>query len=534
MLKQLSQIHSLHELREFMVARPELGLSVHPDAKSGWGIHRQPEAPTEARLVQEFAAQQLQTLQRAERTALISRLIIQASGRGEDLLAHRVLLDTLAREFQLPGIQGFRNERGGMRPEPAWTWGEVLAPSVSYQQMRQATRGEPIPQPDGVLLPLKGHGHATAALWLASPGREWLAEDLELLHGLGQALGHELERVQEHRHLLALLDLQTQILRDEVSNAYQTLLEHAIDLIPGAECGSLLIRDGEFFRYAAIVSFDSTELSDVTFNIHQTRDSWYGLGVENWNRGVPRILRDSRIYVQGRGFNQNGEYHMGALRSVDDIVANVGVPILHLGQVYGFLNFDSLSDAGAFDDHSVAVAQSFATQAAILLYQAEQRAQIKAAALTDTMTGLPNRRAFNDELTAHVANAHRHDTPLALLIADVRDFKRINDTCGHAVGDTALIKVADILRTGLRSGDRVFRWGGDEFAALLPSTNAAEAENVKERVEHAMQGRRVERLPLRLNLGYAVLDAQDITGDQLLRDADTAMYQAKRLDKAND
>ncbi|MFD1733798.1 GGDEF domain-containing protein [Deinococcus malanensis] len=107
------------------------------------------------------------------------------------------------------------------------------------------------------------------------------------------------------------------------------------------------------------------------------------------------------------------------LDSVDTLEANIGVPILHHGQVYGFLNIDNHTDADVFGKDSLEVARTFAVQAAVLLHEAAQRSSIQLAARTDALTGLQNRRGFMEALRREVALAHRHGMPLAMLVADM-------------------------------------------------------------------------------------------------------------------
>ncbi|ACO47771.1 sensor domain-containing diguanylate cyclase [Deinococcus deserti] len=532
----LASCRSAEELRDRLVqAFPEgpVVVTTGPDWSVEWRGKAGAEEADPAHLVafghfRDSVTNLRDTLLLLGRSAQLSQLALSFAGRGTDQQVIRSALPQLMEVFGLLGVQGLRDHHGRLVPEPAWTTGTIPEVTFTREDLAACRQGKPLIRPGGLLLPLAGRWRARIALWLPDPGRRWSRDELQLLDIVARAISTEYDRIQSQRHLSELLSMQRSLLENDPESAYRPLLQQALQQIPGAQSGSLLVRDGELFRYAAAVTFDEAELSQVSFRIDDTRDNWYGLGKDAWLRGVPRILRNARLHVQGSGFLREGEYHEGTLPSVDHIAANIGVPILHHGEVYAFLNIDAHNDPDAFAEDSVEVARSFAVQAALLLHEAWQRSRIQHAARTDVLTGLPNRRAFTECLEGVVANAQRHKTPLSLLLADITRFKAINDTLGHAAGDQALVEVGTTLRECLRAGDHVFRWGGDEFALLLPYTTLEGALQVAERIREALARRVACHPALELNMGAATLRTDDMTGSFLLRDADAAMYQQKR------
>jgi diguanylate cyclase (GGDEF)-like protein len=159
-----------------------------------------------------------------------------------------------------------------------------------------------------------------------------------------------------------------------------------------------------------------------------------------------------------------------------------------------------------------------------------QRELAKAATL-DHLTGICNRRAIEDLATRSIASARRHGVPLALMIVDVDHFKRINDEHGHQAGDVALIETVKRIRDSLRSEDLVGRLGGEEFVAVMPSTDGGAALAAAERMRASFADLPMRigecDLPITVSIGVAVLDAQDQVYSHLLRRADRAMYAAK-------
>ena len=171
------------------------------------------------------------------------------------------------------------------------------------------------------------------------------------------------------------------------------------------------------------------------------------------------------------------------------------------------------------------------TQAALAISQEEER-EARRRALHDSMTGLPNRDLFDDRLSNAMSIARRHDWTLAVMFLDLDGFKKINDTHGHAAGDSVLKEVATRLSLFSRDEDTVCRNGGDEFLYLL--VNPQGKENI-ERIAGLVSANIAKpiavggsQLVVGASIGVAVYPVDGATGDELIERADSAMYRAKR------
>ena len=163
--------------------------------------------------------------------------------------------------------------------------------------------------------------------------------------------------------------------------------------------------------------------------------------------------------------------------------------------------------------------------------QTEQIESQIAQARTDALTGLPNRRAFDDELGRRVAEWKRKCVTFCLMMIDIDHFKRLNDRHGHPTGDHALREIAEVLGKMIREMDMVARVGGEEFAVILPSTNSRDAVRTAERTRLAVASEKYvidqTDLPLTVSVGLTAVK----TGDDslsLIKRADAALYCAKR------
>jgi diguanylate cyclase (GGDEF)-like protein len=169
----------------------------------------------------------------------------------------------------------------------------------------------------------------------------------------------------------------------------------------------------------------------------------------------------------------------------------------------------------------------------LLIASLRQRREFERMATVDGLTGLHNRRWLDDVFPRQIERCTRTGAALSLLLADVDHFKRFNDRHGHLVGDRALQHVAEVLATSLRPTDLIARFGGEEFAALLPSATADQAVLAAERLRRTLAGRpmlvaseREVSVELTLSVGVAQLQAGD-TLQSLVAAADSALYRAK-------
>ena len=214
-----------------------------------------------------------------------------------------------------------------------------------------------------------------------------------------------------------------------------------------------------------------------------------------------------------------------------DPEAIVIVPLVADGVVIGTLNVGRIGlQEIYFTQTDFELVQLFAAQASIALRNAEVHHQVTLRADTDALTGLRNHGAFQrrlDELVA--ARAPGEDAPLALLMMDLDDFKAYNDALGHPAGDALLHAVSTAISSAARSSDHVYRYGGDEFALILPEIDEPTAVRIGERVRAAVAGlTRDEPNPVTISVGVATIPGDATSKNGLIAAADTALYFGKR------
>jgi diguanylate cyclase (GGDEF)-like protein len=208
-------------------------------------------------------------------------------------------------------------------------------------------------------------------------------------------------------------------------------------------------------------------------------------------------------------------------------------PLSYAGKVFGVLTAINQAGDAEFGRHDLILHEAMANQAAIAIENARLFEEVQRLAVTDDLTGLKNRRGFFDVARRELERATRTGRPLSALMLDIDGFKRVNDTYGHAVGDEVLRHLAERCRRAVRDIDLVGRYGGEEFAVLLPETDLKTALEVAERVRSSIGDTpfdtEVGPLPIRVSVGLALLeDDSEQTVESLLDRADTAMYLVKQ------
>ncbi len=181
---------------------------------------------------------------------------------------------------------------------------------------------------------------------------------------------------------------------------------------------------------------------------------------------------------------------------------------------------------------------AIAQQLGLYLENAGLYAEQQRMAKTDSLTGLHNRRRMNEELEIEIQHQTRYHRPVSVLMLDIDNFKRFNDSFGHPIGDKLLVKLAAILQRHVRAVDLVVRYGGEEFVIILPETDASAAHLVAERVRASVAEEAASVIwdeapeyQVTVSIGIAAAPVHDNTAEGLLRAADIAMYQAKRAGK---
>jgi diguanylate cyclase (GGDEF)-like protein len=190
-----------------------------------------------------------------------------------------------------------------------------------------------------------------------------------------------------------------------------------------------------------------------------------------------------------------------------------------------------------FDDGEYDLFGYLAGQAAVSIENVDLHETISRQAVTDELTGLYNLRHFHDTLDTEIERSRRFATNVGLMMLDIDDFKRINDTYGHQQGDLVLIEVGRVLRNLSRDIDEPARYGGEEMAVVLPQTDVGGAELLAERMRSAVEDLRIDRLdgggPLQVTASFGVssLPHSALDKDSLIAEADAALYRAKRTGK---
>lgn len=326
-----------------------------------------------------------------------------------------------------------------------------------------------------------------------------------------------------------LLKLDHASTETPTSDLYQAAVRAAVRLVPGADGGSLLVRqdDQAPFVFQAVhghvpetVIGRPLQESDLL--------GWYGSNGDGWRDGFAKVLQHGDIDIAMLGDGAVDTYVGDATAALPRPKASLCLPVVFDDAVLAVLHLENCAEANAFGRDSREIAEMFGPPLAGLLQRQRTRDLLVRAALTDSLTGLSNRRAFDDALARELARASRSGSGVSVLLMDMADFKYINDNFGHEAGDAALIAVADALRASVRDGDYLFRWGGDEFAAVLVDEAEHLTRATVERLQDAVARVEVRGHPLRIDVGWAEAPTDGHDAVTLLKVADERMYANKR------
>ncbi len=236
----------------------------------------------------------------------------------------------------------------------------------------------------------------------------------------------------------------------------------------------------------------------------------------------PKACKDERIYETLKQLTPETNY---ILTSDDKIGA---FPLTSEGEITGCIVARSTLEK--LSKRDISYLEQLTRQSAITINRANTYSKVLQYATLDALTNLNNRRQFEVRLKQEIATTKRQKNPLCAMMVDIDFFKKVNDTYGHASGDAVLRTVASIIKEHLRESDIPSRYGGEEFAVLLPYTHIEEAKIVGERLRKAVETTPIpidkKNINVTISMGLAEF-SPDETGEELFKRADKALYEAK-------
>lgn len=240
-----------------------------------------------------------------------------------------------------------------------------------------------------------------------------------------------------------------------------------------------------------------------------------------------RILKSKGITVISNTTNK--AFFSNPVAVEEGIKSLVCVPLLHQNEVVGILYVDDFKPR-EFAQKSL---EELEILASIAIHHARMHTHVKQQAITDSLTGLFNRRCFEDILNRELQRAERHHRELSLALVDVDDFKQFNDRYGHQAGDEALASLGEAIRSSIRSTDLAARYGGDEIVIILPETRLEKAytlfaKRVKQDIEDGLRSVSLGRFILSVTIGIASYPVDGGNSQELVLAADRALLAAKK------
>lgn len=357
-----------------------------------------------------------------------------------------------------------------------------------------------------------------------------LATSLEKYSPGGDGSGEDLARqIIDQRSLLLMLKQQTDeldALKKLSINLTSSLdLPDVLDAVV-TEAMRLVLntRDVNIFLYKnQKLSFGAALDADGTRNKLWSKPRSNGLTYSVARSGQTILVENVREHPL---FQNISEIWSGSI---------IGMPLKVGDTVVGVMNL-SRSKPGPFSPAELRLLGLLADQAAVAISNASLHQMISRQAYSDTLTGLPNRRALDERLEEEVTSARRSNYSFAVIMMDLDGFKDVNDTYGHSTGDDVLRIVFNQMAHGVRNTDFLARYGGDELTLILSQSDLSSAQIVAGKINETMRkikyklpdGRKVS---LSISGGIALYPIHGRTGPDLLRAADAALYQAKKYNR---
>ena len=351
-------------------------------------------------------------------------------------------------------------------------------------------------------------------LWLVGAAVQaiitWLASKM---------IGSLEHQARQNRHLKVLAESAKMLTNLQLEETLSTAVQLSLDATGADSCQLFLLEPDDQLLRAHVVRMDPKHYGPEIAEMYRSLRVPVGQGMVGW------VAQHGQAVNAGDSERDPRSVHMPGTE-VEDASA-ILAPLRAGERVTGLIRA-SRKGLHQFSAEDLQLLEVLAGQAAVAIENARLYERTNEMAITDSLTGLFNRRYLNRVLENELMQSASR--PIALLMIDVYDFKKYNDSLGHLAGDKLLQEVARLLQENTRGSDVVVRYGGDEFVILMPDATLPEAQAVKNRIDRALVHTNLLRNPgeppITLNIGLDAAKARDI--HQLLVRADNSMYEAKR------
>jgi len=319
-----------------------------------------------------------------------------------------------------------------------------------------------------------------------------------------------------HREIYALYEIaQTMGTSLGVADTMALISSKLSNLVPFSACALFLFdEEADTMRCRFATGVEADAIGTMTVRA--------GQGLAGW------VARNRRPLVNAR---PSAEFEAAGLAKSTTLQSALVAPLVFSDRFIGTLAVYSTQGDFYTDDHR-RLLDRVSEQASAVIHNSIVFEQTQEDSLTDPLTGLPNTRFMFMHLTRELARAERLKAEVALLVMDLDNFKEINDSHGHHIGDRALREVATVLRSGIRPYDICVRYAGDEFIVVLSGCGADEAERKRLELQRTVdevlfEARPGRRLPLAISVGAAIYPQDGDSYEALLATADSRMYRDK-------